>query len=110
MGDQWFFLALVPTPTVTGDDTAAAVEAIHEHLVATEELPVDVAASRWIGEAQAVTGDLVDAGADETVHRERLGHVRDLLEHVEETGHPDADEHVARALGLTREALERFEE
>ncbi len=71
---------------------------LHSHLEATEELPLREEANRWIGEAQAVAADLVDA-PDDVVAR-RIEHVRELLSHVEETGHPAADEHVAEARAL----------
>ncbi len=75
-----------------------AVATLHSHLEATAELPLRAEANRWIGEAQAVAADLVDA-PEEVVER-RVGHVAELLSHVEETGHPAADEHVAEARTL----------
>ncbi|WP_331235426.1 hypothetical protein [Natronorarus salvus] len=68
------------------------------HLEATEELPLREEANRWIGEAEAVAADLVDA-PDDVVGR-RIEHVSELLSHVEETGHPAADEHVVDARAL----------
>jgi hypothetical protein len=86
------------------------VERLHAELEATEERPVDRTASRWIGEAQAVAGDAVDLAADITdstadestasTVRERVGHVADLLDNVDGTGDPDADERVATAKSL----------
>lgn len=86
------------------------VERLHDHLAATAELPVERDASRWIGEAEAVAADLVDAPADDAVVAERVGHVRDLLTHVEATGHPGADAHVAEARRLARAILADLEE
>lgn len=76
------------------------VERIHAELEATEELPVDRTASRWVGEAQAVAADAASGGLEESVARERVGHVADLLENVETTGDERADEHVATARDL----------
>ena len=81
-------------------DLRARVGELHGHLAATRELPVERTASRWIGEAKAVAGDLVGADIPETVIRERIGHVRALLANVDGTGHSGADEHVARAKRL----------
>lgn len=83
-------------------DVAAVVREVHDHLTATEELPLDREATRWVAEAQAVAGDLRDVD-DEAVIRERMGHVRDLLSNVDGTGHPAADEHVAAARELAAE-------
>ena len=79
---------------------ADRVDDLHEQLRATEERPVERSASRWIGEAQAVAGDAAaaaDSGVDESVVRERVADVQNLLAHVETTGDEQADEHVAAA-------------
>lgn len=76
---------------------------LHAHLVATEELPVRPAASPWLGEAEAVAADLVDADLPPAVVRERVAHVRRLLSAVETTGHAEADDHVAAARRLAAE-------
>jgi hypothetical protein len=83
-------------------DLATAVRAVHDRLAATEELPLDRDATRWIAEAEAVAGDLRDVD-DEAVIRERMGHVRELLSNVDATGHPEADDHVAAAMELADE-------
>jgi hypothetical protein len=88
------------------DEPGGTVAELHEHLRATGERPVEREASRWIGEAEAVAGDLVDADVDAEVRRERLGHVASLLSNVERTGDPKASEHVATARKLTDELLE----
>ncbi|WP_164471855.1 hypothetical protein [Halosimplex salinum] len=91
------------------DSLAERVERIHDELRVTEERPVGREASRWIGEAQAVAGDAADVaatGGSESVVRERVGHVADLLSNVETTGDADADERVERA----RELAERVGE
>ena len=86
----------------TGDvhDRAATVR---DHLEATETLPVDPAAGRWIGEAHAVAADAADPGAPADVVRRRMGEVVSLLDEVESAGHPDADARVASARELARE-------
>jgi len=94
----------MPVPPVgTGmddPDPATVAAEINEHLRATAERPVETTASRWIGEAEAVAGDLVGGDIDPDVIEERLVHVADLLANVEETGDPEADEHVAAAREL----------
>lgn len=92
------------------DDPADRVEALRDHLAATRELPVERSAGRWIGEADAVASDLVGADLPPAVLRERIGHVRDLLGHVDGTDHPEADEHVRRATGIAADLLERLDD
>jgi hypothetical protein len=75
------------------------VEELHHHLTATQELPVETTASRWIGEAEAVVGDVV-GGAPEPAIEKRVGQASHLLENVEDTGDPTADDHVAQAKTL----------
>lgn len=82
---------------------------LHEHLVATRECPIEREASRWIGEADAITDDLVGAGMadlDPTVIEKRIGHVAELLSNIEETGDSTADEHVNAARDLANAILE----
>ena len=73
-----------------------------EHLAATAELPVDREASRWLGEAEAVACDLVGADLDADVLETRLETVRTLVSEVEDTGHPEADNHVDAARRILR--------
>jgi hypothetical protein len=73
---------------------------LHDHLRATAELPVPTAESRWLGEAEAVAADAARGDADEAVVAKRVRQVSDLLEHVDEIGVPEADEHVAAARAL----------
>jgi hypothetical protein len=90
-------------PEIDIDTDAPLDELVQElfaALAATEELPVDRDAGRWIGEAQAVAGDAASGGLDESVVRERVARVRELLDHVESTGHEGADERVERARRL----------
>jgi hypothetical protein len=76
------------------------VARIHEHLRATEQLPMETAVTHRIAEAQAVVADLDGADLPPERVRERLAHARDLLAGVDGTGHPEGDEHVAAAADL----------
>jgi len=82
------------------DRTASLVARLHAELAATAELPVERAASRWIGEAEAVAEDAATDGLDPAVRRKRVAHVVDLLAAVEGTGDDRADEHVDQAREL----------
>jgi hypothetical protein len=88
------------------DDVTDLVATLHSHLEATGEQPVAPKESRWLGEAEAIAADLryADDLAPSTV-RERASKVERLLSEVEDTGSPDADEHVAAA----RRCLDRLE-
>lgn len=86
-------------------DADSLIESLHAELAATAELPIDRDAGRWIGEAEAVAEDLVGAAASEAVVDKRVGHVRDLLAEVEDTGNEEADEHVDEAERLTDRIL-----
>lgn len=83
----------------------ARIAVLHEHLTSTQELPVERTASRWIGEAEAIAADLVVADLGPTVVRNRLGHIRDLLDEIDSTGHPEADDHVEAAKTLLDDLL-----
>jgi len=76
------------------------------HLQATEELPVERTAGRWIGEAQAVAVDLARGDPDVDTVARRVGHVVELLNNVDGTGHPDADEHVTAAKAIATDLFE----
>lgn len=107
-------MAVTEDPTGAGvpdgvEDPAVAVAALHDRLAATRELPVERSAARWIGEAEAVAGDLVGESVPAPVRRERIGHVRDLLANVESTGHSAADEHVAAAARIAASLLDEGE-
>ena len=82
------------------------VSDLHDHLAATATRPVREDASRWLGEAEAVVGDLtVGSFPDDEVVRTRLGHVEDLLSNVETTEDEEADDHVSAARDALDEAL-----
>jgi hypothetical protein len=80
----------------------ARVATLHDHLVATEALPIDHRANRWLGEAEAVAADLHHNDATLEVVRDRASHVVRLLESAGDTGSDEADEHVAAALDIAR--------
>lgn len=82
---------------------------LHQYLEATEQLPIERTANRWIGEAQAVAGDVASGDVTADVLRDRAGHVVHLLENVEDTGHSEADEHVRAALEIARNLVEEVE-
>lgn len=91
--------------TVTGDRDRL-IE-LHEHLSATQELPIQREANRWIGEAAAVVRDLVGEEVPAPVVEARIETVADLLAHVEATENEAADAHVAEARDLCRAILDR---
>jgi hypothetical protein len=89
------------------DEVEGLVSSLYEHLEATEGLPVETDASRILGEAQAIAGDLHQGEPDnETIH-ERVETVSELLAEVDGTGDSEADEHVAAARRATQRILER---
>src|SRR6056297_254423 len=98
-----------PPDSGAADDLDEVLESVHEHLVATGALPVERTAARWIGEAEAIAGDVATADLESAVLASRLGHVRSLLAEVESTGDDQADEHLERARALTNRALERLD-
>ena len=78
---------------------------LYDHLAATGERPVERTASRWLGEAEAIAGDVADGDLPPEVQRERLENVEHLLANVEGTGDEAADEHVAAAEAILDEVL-----
>ncbi len=86
-------------------DMEELLASLHDHLEATEELPLDESANRLLGEAQAVAADVADGSASEAVAKERVEKVADLLAEVDGTGHDEGDEHVAAARRATDRIL-----
>jgi hypothetical protein len=86
--------------------TDERLDAIADHLAATAELPVRPAASRCLGEAEAVAADVAGADLPDAVVHERVGRVGDLLAAVDGTGHAEADEHVEAARELVDDVLD----
>lgn len=80
------------------EEPAALADELHAELEATEELPIDHRANRWLGEAQAVAAEIREAPAE--TRREGARQVIELLESVDETGSDEANERVERALSL----------
>jgi hypothetical protein len=79
---------------------------LHETLAATAERPVDPQTSAWLGEAQAIVADVAtDPSAPQAAVRRRVEQAEQLLDNVEETGDPAADEHVAEARELVSAIL-----
>ena len=89
------------------DDVAELVQALAAHLAATEELPLETEANRWLGEAQAVASDLVEAEVTDEALADRVETVLELLSEAEKTGHEGADAHVAAARRAGERILER---
>lgn len=97
----------MPTGPIEDDDEhRAAVVELHDHLAATAERPIERTASRWIGEAEAIAADLVDAPNDPALVRDRVGHIESLLAEVEDTEDEVAAEHVAAAARLADRLLD----
>ncbi|MFC5279456.1 hypothetical protein ACFPM1_11915 [Halorubrum rubrum] len=90
-------LAMVPSPIEDDDERRAAVNELHGHLAATAELPIERAANRWIGEAEAVAADLVEVPNDPELVRKRATQMAALLDEVDDTGDSTANEHLAAA-------------
>lgn len=81
------------------DDPRERAEDLHAHLEATEELPIDHRANRWIGEAQAVADD-IRGDVPEAARREGAGQIVELLESVKNVDNEEADRRVEAALDL----------
>jgi hypothetical protein len=85
------------------------LQELHEHLKATEELPVRPDASVWLGEAAAIAADIADGDAPPSVVADRVGRVAELLAEVETTGNANADDHVRVAERIAARIVERTE-
>ena len=92
-----------------GPSLEALAAELHRELEATEELPVERSASRWIGEAQAVAEDAAGDVPDEVV-RLRAEQVEELLSNVETTGNEEANERIETARRRARAITKRFED
>ena len=80
-----------------GDGGRDHLRALHDHLAATGERPVERTASHYLGEAEAVVADALAPDAGEDVVQQRVEQARELLGEIDETGDEAADEHVAAA-------------
>ncbi|MFB6224375.1 MAG: hypothetical protein ABEH86_11970 [Haloarcula sp.] len=81
------------------------LQALHDHLAATAERPVERTASRWLGEAEAVAADLVAGDLADDVLTERLAKIAHILANVNGTDDAVADDHVAAARDIVDRCL-----
>lgn len=86
---------------------AELAAALHTHLAATAELPIDPTANRWLGEAQAVAADVADGSAPDAVVTKRARQVVHLLENAGDLDNDEAGRHVDAALAVARELVAR---
>lgn len=88
------------------DTATSELEELFNQLQATEQLPIDRTANRWLGEAQAITKDLVRGDPDpETIHR-RVEKVLELLDEIDGTGSQEGDDRVAAARSVAEGLLQ----
>ena len=87
-------------PTGNEADRSEIIFELHEELAATAERPIEQTPSRYIGEAEAIAADLIDAPTDRELIRDRATHIVSLLENVKETGDQAATERVETAKTL----------
>jgi len=80
---------------------------LHEQLAATGERPVERSASRWLGEAEAIAGDIAGGNLEPAVRQKRLQKLAELLDHVETTGDEEADANVASARTIIEEIQQK---
>jgi len=80
-------------------DESDPAAALHDHLAATEERPVEREAGWRLGEAQALAAEIA-GGVDEPTAVRRAGEIRTLLAEIDGTGDREADGHVAAARDL----------
>lgn len=76
------------------------VTALHEHLVATEERPVEREAGWRLGEAQALAAEIATGSVDDETLIRRAEEIESLLSAIDHTGDSEADERVAAAKEL----------
>ena len=88
-------------------DESDPIAALHDHLAATEELPVEREAGWRLGEAQALAADIADGGVDDATVVRRADEIRTLLAAVDGTGDPEADDRVAAARELANRIANR---
>ena len=83
------------------------VAALHEHLAATEERPVEREAGWRLGEAQALAAEIAGGGVDDATVVRRADEIRTLLAEIDRTGDSEADDHVAAARELANRIANR---
>ncbi|GAB6879142.1 hypothetical protein JCM17823_14160 [Halorubrum gandharaense] len=91
----------------TADEEFDPARALHEHLRATEELPVEREAGWRIGEAQGLAAQVASGDLDDAVVRERAAEIRELLAEIDRTGDREADDRVEAARELAGRLAER---
>ncbi|WP_408958369.1 hypothetical protein [Natrinema sp. 74] len=91
---------------MTDDSLPAQTRRLHRHLEATAEVPIDRTANRWLGEAEAIAGDIASNDLDRETTLERVAKIRGLLAEIDVTGHEGADEHLEAAKGICATILE----
>ncbi|MFB6299873.1 MAG: hypothetical protein ABEH65_06380 [Halobacteriales archaeon] len=99
---------MAPGSNSDQEECHALLDDLHASLTATEELPVETTASRWLGEAQAIVTDLVDDMPESSVLATRLEHVDRLLNEIESTEHPEAEDHLDEAIETVGQLRERL--
>lgn len=95
---------------MTDSDVQPLLSELAAQLDATASRPMRPDVTHWVAEADAIAGDVADADLPNDVVGERIGHVRDLLASVDDTGDEEADDHVAAARTLADEVLARLDE
>jgi hypothetical protein len=88
-------------------DESDPVAALHEHLAATEERPVEREAGWRLGEAQALAAEIDRGGVDDATVVRRADEIRTLLAEVDGTGDVEADDHVDAARELANRIANR---
>jgi hypothetical protein len=83
------------------------VAALHEHLAATEERPVEREAGWRLGEAQALAAEIAGGGVDDATVVRRAAEIRTLLDEIDRTGDREADDRVAAARELANRIANR---
>ncbi|WP_241154837.1 hypothetical protein [Halorubrum sp. CSM-61] len=94
----------------TVSDEFDPVTALHEHLAATEERPVEREAGWRLGEAQALAAEIADGGVDRATVIGRADEIRTLLAEIDRTGDREADDHVAAARELANRIANRTDD
>ena len=96
---------MTDVPADDPETRADRVRALHDHLAATAELPIDRDTSRWLGEAEAVARDAATNDLDPAPTMKRVRQVRELLAEADDPEHETAAEHVVAARELCSELL-----
>lgn len=90
-------------------DLDELLASLHDHLEATEELPLDKSANRLLGEAEAIAADATQEDLSGDVARERVRNVSELLAKIDGTGSDEGDQHVAAARRAATRIVEQHE-